>query len=112
MQNYTYWIDEKDNLRIQKKSPLLYGDLLMHYRDYSRLIISEGTSYTDSDTISYAEVYGKDGKYYGYCDWAMYNFDVIRSKVFNCSELDTDENAETEQDGNVTKVYTDMRPLT
>lgn len=91
MQNYTYWIDEKDNLRIQKKSPLLYGDLLINYRDYSRLIISEGTSYTDSDTISYAEVYGKDGNYYGYCDWAMYNFDVIRSKVFNCSELDTDE---------------------
>lgn len=91
IQNGCYYIDENLVLHIQRKSPVNYGNCEMLFRDYQNLVIDEKTDASDSGFYNYIEVYGKDGSYFGFCDWSNYDGGQIRKNTMSFSELQTDD---------------------
>lgn len=91
MQNNCYYIDENLILHMHRKSPTGYGSCGMFFRDYQMLVIDENTDASDSGFYNYVEVYGKDGSYYGYCDWSAYDGGQIRKTTMSFSELQSDD---------------------
>ncbi len=89
------WIDENRFLHISSK-PIVRNDndIVLYWRDYKDIVISENVSYNDSDFYNITEVYGKDNLYYGICDESYLDGGITvygRKRVLTFNELQSNE---------------------
>lgn len=84
------WIDENRALRVKPK-PTIRGDLVMYWRDYKDIVISENISYNDSGFYNITEVYGKDN-IYAVCEQHHLDMGLYpRKQVITDDTLQTEE---------------------
>ena len=98
-QTPSLWINENRVLMVNAKPTVRGGSLVMNWRDYQDLVISENVSYNDSDWYNITEVYGKDNAIYAVCDASKYDMGLFpRKQVITDSDLQTVEECQKRAD--------------
>ena len=98
-QTPSLWINENRVLMVNAKPTVRGGSLVMNWRDYQDLVISENVSYNDSDWYNITEVYGKDNAVYAVCEAVKYDMGLFpRKQVITDSDLQTVEECQKRAD--------------
>lgn len=94
-QEPSLWVDENRVLRVNTK-PIARGSLIMSWREYKDIVISENISYNDSGWYNITEVYGKDNSVYAVCEEHHLDMGLFpRKQVITDSDLQTAEECQT-----------------
>lgn len=98
-QTPSLWVDENRVLRVNTKPITRGGSLVMNWKDYQDLVMSENISYNDSDWYNITEVYGKDNAVYAVCEAVKYDMGLFpRKQVITDSDLQTVEECQKRAD--------------
>lgn len=98
-QTPSLWVDENRVLRVNTKPITRGGSLVMNWKDYQDLVMSENISYNDSGWYNITEVYGKDNSVYAVCEeYELDMADFPRKQVITDSDLQTVEECQKRAD--------------